>query len=41
MQSTAYPDGGYDGQLVGLSECVNTLNFILESLSQSLGLTQS
>lgn len=41
LSSTAYPDGGYAGDQVGLGDCVNTLNFILESLSQSLGLTQS
>ena len=37
----SYPDSGYQGNRIGLSDCSSTLDFILEGLSQSLGMTQS
>jgi hypothetical protein len=39
--TAAYPDSGYQGSRIGLGDCSSTLDFILEGLSQSLGMTQS
>jgi len=39
--SSAYPDPGYTGAKIGLLDSTTTFEFILESLSQSLGMSSN
>lgn len=40
VSSNHQPDANYNGDRAGLGDCTSTTDFVLESLSQALGLNQ-